>query len=153
MPDVLVIVGLLAIAILVWNFHKTKEKQEVQEMVQEMVGPSLDQLLFRPPSSECLDRAEAFMVKQGFTVTRGGSSASFIRNPQFDWGSFIILLLLGIIPGLLYAIYMNVRKSPSVTLIASSTELGTQLDVVGADPRDQALLENWLKDSNNIPQR
>ena len=47
---------------------------------KKIVGPPLDQLLFTPSPAECLDRAEGFMIRQGFTVTRGGSSASFTRS-------------------------------------------------------------------------
>lgn len=93
------------------------------------------------------------MVKQGFTVARGGSSVGFTRNPRFDSTTFIVLLLLGILPGLLYGIYANSRKGTSVTLVAESTESGTYLDVVGTNPRDQILLENWLKSSEGIPNR
>ena len=67
-------------------------------------------------------------------------------------GTFVILLLLGIIPGLLYGIYMSTRKSPSVTLVAQAAETGTKLEAVGKDAYALALLENWIKSPNGIPQ-
>ncbi len=95
-------------------------------------------------AQECVDRAEAFMVGGGFSVHRGGTTATFARDRPANWLVFGVLLLFGVLPGVLYMV-MIAAKPLRTTLVAMPTEAGTRLTVKSDDEGDAAMLEGWIR--------
>ncbi|MDQ3375808.1 MAG: hypothetical protein M3533_02795 [Actinomycetota bacterium] len=98
------------------------------------------------PHQKCIDRAEAFMVGKGFSVRRGGSTVTFARDRQINWLLFVVFLLFGVFPAIIYAAF--VAAAPvRTTLVTTPVDGGTELTVQSDDGKDAAVLEGWIEDS------
>ncbi len=92
--------------------------------------------------SECIEMATAHMARAGYSIAYVGQrSATYTRpkKPNTDIG--ILLLLLGIIPGLLY--FGLFRGTLTSTVFASPIKDGTHLIFSGDDDKAQRELFDW----------
>ena len=96
------------------------------------------------PPRECIDRAEAFMTVKGYAVERGGSTATFARDRQINWVVFLVLLLFGVLPAILYAAMLAVAPVRT-TLVTMPSAGGTELVIRSDDGEDAAVLEGWVR--------
>ncbi len=103
--------------------------------------PSQGVLVSYSPS-ECIEMATAHMARAGYSIAHvGQSSATYTRpkKPNTDIG--ILLLLLGIIPGLLY--FGLFRGTLTSTVLASPIKNGTHLIFSRDDVKAQRELFDW----------
>ena len=96
------------------------------------------------PPQECIDRVENFMVGKGYSVERGGSTATFARQRQINWLVLVALLLLGVLPAIFYAAVLAVAPVRT-TLLTTPADGGTELVVRSDDGEDAAMLEGWIR--------
>ncbi len=92
--------------------------------------------------SECIEMATAHRAQAGYSIAHlGQRSATYTRpkKPNTDIG--ILLLLLGLIPGLLY--FGLFRGTLTSTVLASPIKDGTHLIFSGDDAKAQRELFDW----------
>jgi len=99
---------------------------------------------------EYIETAIPVMLGRGFSVVnRSDSHVTFFKSGSEMNGATclvsVLLLFMGIIPGILYAIYLNTRKA-HVTL--SVVEVGgeTKLYANGNDRSGESTLQKWIVD-------
>lgn len=135
MEDVLriiVVVAILAgVAMLVVRNNRAYYRDDPSQGVLVNQGPA-----------ECVEMATFHMVRAGYSVAYAGeTTATYTRpkKPNTDIG--ILLLLLGLIPGLLY--FGLFRGTLTTTLVASRIKDGTHLIFSGDDAEAQRELFMW----------
>ena len=96
------------------------------------------------PPSKAVDGVAGYMVSNGFTIAQiGETTATFVRpkKPNTDVG--VLLLLLGIIPGLLY--FGLFRGTQTTSIHAAAATTGTTLTLSGDDVNGRDMLERWAR--------
>ena len=93
-----------------------------------------------------VEATAGFMTSRGFAIShKGETSATFTRPKKPSMETGILLLLLGIIPGLLY--FGLFRGTQTTTVLATSGPAGTMLTLSGDDAKGRRDLEGWARDS------
>ena len=148
---------LLAVFIYVWYFWEDGpyRRGRSRRSTAEGAGgsPPRPPLTSAYPPQECIDRVENFMVGKGYSVERGGSTATFARQRQINWLVLIALLLLGVLPAIVYAAVLAVAPVRT-TLLTMSADGGTELVVRSDNGEDATVLEGWIRSNllNGKPQ-
>ncbi len=105
--------------------------------------PRTDFVVVRPPA-ECIEGATAYMARMGYAVAHvGGKTATFVRPKKPDTGVGVVLLLLGLIPGLLY--FGLFGGTYTTTLVAVPEGRGARLLLSGDDPDGRKDLYGWAR--------
>jgi hypothetical protein len=74
-------------------------------------------------ANDRLNHEIAKRVRRGYTVTQQGeASASLVKPKTFSLLAFVLLLLLGGVPGLLYVLYFAVGKRDRTVYLMRSTD-------------------------------
>ena len=95
---------------------------------------------------DAVDYATAYMARKGFAIAHTSkATATFMRpkKPKLDTG--ILLLLLGIIPGLLYFGLFRGTRTTSMTALGGAE--GTEVVLSGDDYGGRQTLARWAKDN------
>lgn len=91
-------------------------------------------------------RTTIYMAQRGYAIAHAGqATATFTRpkKPNLDVG--ILLLLLGIIPGLLY--FGLFRGTQAVSLAALETQEGSEIIISGDDREGRDTLSRWIREN------
>lgn len=113
------------------------------------VDPGLSLVVLRKPR-ECIQAATAHMAQKGYSVAHvGDTSATYTRARKPNTGVGVLLLLLGLIPGLLYfGLFKGTARS---TLVATPDDDRTRLIFSGDDAEAQLELYRWAKEDLTAP--
>lgn len=97
---------------------------------------------------EYIDSVVPYMLGRGFSIeNRSDTHVTFVRNgEEMDGGTCLViavLMLAGLLPGILYAIYLNTRQLHT-TLTASIIDGELRLAASGNDKGGRSTLESWI---------
>jgi hypothetical protein len=108
--------------------------------------PDTSNLFVKEQPATSINRVVTRMAQSGYVIAyRDSTTATFTRPKKPDLDIAVLLLLLGIIPGLLYiGLY---RGTATTTVVAVEGNDATQLLLSGDDYRVQAELVRWFRDA------
>ena len=139
---------LFAVFVYVWYFWRDGPYRRGQHRRPTAEGAGdptpRPSLMSAYPPQECIDRVENFMVGKGYSVERGGSTATFARQRQINWLVLVALLLLGVLPAILYAAALAAAPV-RITLLTTPVNGGTELVIKSDAGEDAAVLEGWIR--------
>jgi len=105
-----------------------------------------DPLMVSGAPAATVDATAGFMTSRGFAIShQGETSATFTRPKKPSMETGILLLLLGIIPGLLY--FGLFRGTQTTTVLAMAGPAGTTLTLSGDDTKARGDLTRWARES------
>ncbi|MBW3591453.1 MAG: hypothetical protein KY393_06370 [Actinobacteria bacterium] len=106
--------------------------------------PNTSGLFIGGPPRESIRRITARMVRDGYAIAyRDEGTATFTRSKKPDLDLTVLLLILGIIPGLLY---IGLHKGVSTTTVtAIEDDGGSEIILSGDDHRALDGLARWIR--------
>ena len=132
------------------RFPKPNRTANPHRNPSRSMGGLSDQTSYPPTSSskEYIDMATHFMLAKGYLLdSRSDTHVTFVKNDEkmdvASWVLLLVLLVSGILPGILYAIYLNTRRVHT-TLTVVPDEGDVRLMASGNDRKGKSILEDWI---------